>query len=178
MNIKNVQKQKGFTLVEIAIVLVIIGLLLGGVLKGQELITNAKIKSVTSDFDNISAAYYAYIDRTGSKPSINTTAATYDSEFWTALRAEGFINGLSGQTSGPEHSLDGDWTAGTGEPFATGTNWICASGVVDTYAAGIDRKKDDGVGTSGSMRVVATDSTTAIAYTTTGTSEQTVCHEL
>jgi len=32
--------QSGFTLVEIAIVLVIIGLLLGGVLKGQELIEN------------------------------------------------------------------------------------------------------------------------------------------
>ncbi|HIM08846.1 MAG TPA: prepilin-type N-terminal cleavage/methylation domain-containing protein, partial [Gammaproteobacteria bacterium] len=32
-------KQKGFTLVEIAIVLVIIGLLLGGILKGQELIS-------------------------------------------------------------------------------------------------------------------------------------------
>jgi prepilin-type N-terminal cleavage/methylation domain-containing protein len=37
-------KQKGFTLVEIAIVLVIVGLLIGGVLKGQEMITNAKLK--------------------------------------------------------------------------------------------------------------------------------------
>ena len=36
-------RQKGFTLVEIAIVLVIIGLLLGGILKGQEMITQAKI---------------------------------------------------------------------------------------------------------------------------------------
>ena len=41
-----VQKQKGFTLVEIAIVLVIVGLLLGGVLKGQELIKSAKVKAV------------------------------------------------------------------------------------------------------------------------------------
>jgi len=40
--------QSGFTLVEIAIVLVIIGLLLGGVLKGQELIENAKIKNVST----------------------------------------------------------------------------------------------------------------------------------
>ena len=37
-------RQSGFTLVEIAIVLVIIGLLLGGVLKGQELINSAKVK--------------------------------------------------------------------------------------------------------------------------------------
>ncbi len=35
-------QQSGFTLIEIAIVLVIIGLILGGVLKGQELITSAK----------------------------------------------------------------------------------------------------------------------------------------
>ncbi len=56
-------QQSGFTLVEIAIVLVIIGLLLGGILKGQEMITQAKIKNVISDFNGISAAQYAYQDR-------------------------------------------------------------------------------------------------------------------
>ncbi len=47
-------RQRGFTLVEIAVVLVIIGLLLGGVLKGQELINSAKVKSVVSDFRSTS----------------------------------------------------------------------------------------------------------------------------
>ena len=55
--------QRGFTLVEIAIVLVIIGLLLGGILKGQEMITQAKIKNVIADFSGISAAYHGYVDR-------------------------------------------------------------------------------------------------------------------
>jgi prepilin-type N-terminal cleavage/methylation domain-containing protein len=55
--------QKGFTLVEIAIVLVIIGLLLGGILKGQEMIQQAKIKNVIADFSGISAAYHGYVDR-------------------------------------------------------------------------------------------------------------------
>jgi len=55
--------QKGFTLVEIAIVLVIIGLLLGGILKGQEMITQAKIKNVIADYSGISAAYHGYQDR-------------------------------------------------------------------------------------------------------------------
>jgi prepilin-type N-terminal cleavage/methylation domain-containing protein len=55
--------QKGFTLVEIAIVLVIIGLLLGGILKGQEMITQAKIKNAIADFSGISAAYHGYVDR-------------------------------------------------------------------------------------------------------------------
>ncbi|MFN2644527.1 MAG: prepilin-type N-terminal cleavage/methylation domain-containing protein, partial [Burkholderiales bacterium] len=50
-------KARGFTLVEIAIVLVIIGLLLGGILKGQEMITQAKIKNSIADFSGISAAY-------------------------------------------------------------------------------------------------------------------------
>ena len=39
---------RGFTLIEIAIVLVVIGLLLGGVLKGQELITGARVRSPAS----------------------------------------------------------------------------------------------------------------------------------
>jgi prepilin-type N-terminal cleavage/methylation domain-containing protein len=57
------QKTQGFTLVEIAIVLVIIGLLLGGILKGQEMITQAKIKNVIADFSGVSAAYHGYVDR-------------------------------------------------------------------------------------------------------------------
>ena len=57
------RQQQGFTLVEIAIVLVIIGLLLGGILKGQEMITQAKIKNVIGDFSGISAAFYGYQDR-------------------------------------------------------------------------------------------------------------------
>jgi len=56
-------RQSGFTLVEIAIVLVIIGLLLGGVLKGQELITQAKIKNVANDFNGLTSAIYSYQDR-------------------------------------------------------------------------------------------------------------------
>ena len=59
----NTRRTQGFTLVEIAIVLVIIGLLLGGILKGQEMITQAKIKNVISDFSGISAAYHGYVDR-------------------------------------------------------------------------------------------------------------------
>lgn len=55
--------QTGFTLVEIAIVLVIIGLLLGGVLKGQELIENGRVKSAANDMNGITAAYNSYLDR-------------------------------------------------------------------------------------------------------------------
>jgi prepilin-type N-terminal cleavage/methylation domain-containing protein len=54
--------QSGFTLIEIAIVLVIIGLLLGGVLKGQELINSAKVKNLAADFKNVPVFVYGYQD--------------------------------------------------------------------------------------------------------------------
>jgi prepilin-type N-terminal cleavage/methylation domain-containing protein len=55
--------QRGFTLIEIAIVLVIIGLLLGGVLKGQELITSARVRNLISTQDGVKAAFFGFQDR-------------------------------------------------------------------------------------------------------------------
>ena len=57
------KRQSGFTLVEIAIVLVIIGLLLGGILKGQELINSARVRNMADMNAGIQAAYYGFIDR-------------------------------------------------------------------------------------------------------------------
>jgi len=70
-------QQSGFTLVEIAIVLVIIGLLLGGVLKGQELVNSAKVKNLANDFRSISSFVYAYQDRFRAFPGDDRTAATH-----------------------------------------------------------------------------------------------------
>lgn len=64
----NVSKQKGFTLVEIAIVLVIIGLLLGGILKGQELINSARVRNLADQNSGTQAAYYGFIDRYRAVP--------------------------------------------------------------------------------------------------------------
>ncbi len=58
-----VLKQQGFTLIEIAIVLVIIGLLLGGVLKGQELINTARVRALNNTVDGITAAWFSFQDR-------------------------------------------------------------------------------------------------------------------
>ena len=56
-------REGGFTLVEIAIVLVIIGLLLGGILKGQELITSARVRNLADQAAAVQAAYYGFVDR-------------------------------------------------------------------------------------------------------------------
>ena len=61
-------KQTGFTLIELAIVLVIIGLLLGGVLRGQELINSAKVKNMARDFQNIQVYIYGYQDKFKALP--------------------------------------------------------------------------------------------------------------
>jgi prepilin-type N-terminal cleavage/methylation domain-containing protein len=70
------KQQSGFTLVEIAIVLVIIGLLLGGVLKGQELINSAKVKNFATDFRNIPLFIYGYQDKYKAIPGDDSAVAT------------------------------------------------------------------------------------------------------
>ena len=70
-----VLNQKGFTLIEIAIVLVIIGLLLGGVLKGQELINTARVRALNNSVDGITAAWFSFQDRYRGFPGDYSQAA-------------------------------------------------------------------------------------------------------
>lgn len=72
----NPRRQAGFTLVEIAIVLVIVGLLLGAVLKGQELIFNSKVKASYNLSRELSAAMFAYQDRYKALPGDDARALT------------------------------------------------------------------------------------------------------
>lgn len=68
------KKQQGFTLVEIAIVMVIIGLLLGGVLKGQAIIKNAQIKNLENSASGVATAIYTYQDRYRALPGDDSKA--------------------------------------------------------------------------------------------------------
>jgi prepilin-type N-terminal cleavage/methylation domain-containing protein len=94
--VRKVKKQSGFTLVEIAIVLVIIGLLLAGVLKGQELIESSRIKSMAKDLSSFSAMMTSYQDRYRGVPGDDLTATTHTDRGWgsvafTAGNASGLI---------------------------------------------------------------------------------------
>ncbi|MDE1153996.1 MAG: prepilin-type N-terminal cleavage/methylation domain-containing protein [Micavibrio sp.] len=66
----------GFTLVELAIVMTIIGLLIGGILKGQELINNAGIKATVQQVQGYRAAYETFHDIYNSIPGdmVNATS--------------------------------------------------------------------------------------------------------
>jgi len=140
------KQQAGFTLVEIAIVMVIIGLLLGAVLKGQEMITNAKVKNIENEFNGIVAAIYSYQDRYRALPGDDdgadrfgldcssnecgngdgTIEGNFDSGgdtdesrlFWLHLRNAGLITGATDSLDQPNNTLTGIIGVATGSTVA------------------------------------------------------------
>ena len=103
------KQQSGFTLVEIAIVLVIIGLLLGGVLKGQELINSAKVKNMVGDFRTVSSLAYGYQDRFKALPG-DQTQAQLDLAFGAGVAAA-CAPAAAGQGTQNNVRIDGAWNA-------------------------------------------------------------------
>lgn len=169
--------EKGFTLVEIAIVLVIIGLLIGGVLKGQAMIQNAKVKRVVKSADELRAAIYTYYDKYGMFPGDEnlTTSPPGDAHEGGTYAGNGQINtdeadmvfedlALSGIISGnydgdgedsiPHHAF-GDtyrvyWLT---PPGGTGADhYIRYDNLPWDVALEIDTKYDDGVYNTGNIR--------------------------
>jgi prepilin-type N-terminal cleavage/methylation domain-containing protein len=96
-------KQSGFTLIEIAIVLVIIGLLLGGVLKGQELINSAKVKNLANDFRNIPVFIYGYQDKFKAIPGDDQNSQIHVGAAPATTPATSLGNG----------AIDGFWDSNT-----------------------------------------------------------------
>jgi len=89
-------RQRGFTLVEIAVVLLIVGLLLGGVLKGQELIDSAKVKNLAQDFRTLPALVHAYQDRFRALPGDDRRARLHLCPSGDECTSNGDGNGVIG----------------------------------------------------------------------------------
>ncbi len=120
------RKQTGFTLIEIAIVLVIIGLLLGGVLKGQELIQGARVRNLASMQDGVKAAFFGFQDRFRALPG-DYTAATTNITGVAAVAACGAATGNgngNGQIEATESILAWEHLSKAG--FINGT-YTCAA---------------------------------------------------
>jgi prepilin-type N-terminal cleavage/methylation domain-containing protein len=115
-------KQSGFTLVELAIVLVIIGLILAAVLKGQEMIENGKVKNVVTDLKGVSVAYYAYQDRYKAIPGDDATAATHINGADNG-GGDGMITGLFNAVAAPSATAESNnfWQHTRMSGFLTGS---------------------------------------------------------
>lgn len=66
------QASRGFTLIEMSIVLVIIGLIVGGILKGQEIVNAAREKQVINQLNSVRTGQNTYIDRHAMYPGDDT----------------------------------------------------------------------------------------------------------
>jgi prepilin-type N-terminal cleavage/methylation domain-containing protein len=107
---------RGFTLVEIAIVLVIVGLLIGGVLKGQEMITNAKVKRIESDNAGISAAMFSYQDRYQELPGDDPQGHTRFDEIGGDANYQGDGNNVIGPNAAGTTNAQGWASASNSTP--------------------------------------------------------------
>ncbi len=119
--------QRGFTMVEVAIVLVVVGLLVGGVLKGQEMITNSKLKRLESDNIGISAALLTYQDRYRAMPGDDDLAM---------LRFSIYTDGVNDPTPAEINGngdgiIDGNWMAAPNTETANFWKHLRASGLID-----------------------------------------------
>lgn len=173
---KKMKDNSGFTLVEIAIVMVIIGLLIGGVLKGQEMIKNAKIKRVVKTSDEVRAAIFTYQDRFGYYPGDDPLATTHtgaavtngngngqvaaaeDEHVFENLATIGLISGSATAYAGgtfPSHPFGGTYYLRYQTRNGKASNWITYTLMPVDAAIAMDTSLDDGVYTTGSIRASA-----------------------
>lgn len=104
---------KGFTLVELSIVLVIIGLIIGGVLTGQQIIQNARITNGINNIQAYQAQFQTYAQNYGALPGDDPSASTRFSSLSDVKTA---VNGNNDGKVGTASSFDtADTTVPAGE---------------------------------------------------------------
>lgn len=103
----------GFSLVELSIVLVILGLLTGGILTGQNLIRAAELRSVTTEFQRYQAAIMTFRSKYFALPGDMRNAT----DFW------GASSGCSGASPSGTCNGNGDGLLSSGWPLVDGTSY-------------------------------------------------------
>lgn len=127
--------QPGFTLIEIAIVLVVVGLLLGAIMKGQELVTSARVRSLIQQQESIKTAYLGFFDRYRQFPGDYADAtANIPGVSSAACGVAGRLG--NGNGNGRIESTDGEhilaWEHLSKSGFMTGSYTCTGNSVVTT----------------------------------------------
>ena len=187
------ESQKGFTLIELSIVLVIIGLLVGGVIKGKDLIDNAKVNKAMQEFEALSSGLAAYRERYGvdartdasGRFGTEPTATAPANVAWWRLRNAGLVSlapGATGPTAAaPVGAFGGDFTLVAADvAFAVGTTnqtALCIGSVPAKAAAAVDAKFDNGIANTGTTRANNTNATATASNMTAdfGTADNLIC---
>ncbi len=126
LNTSSITRQVGFTLVEVTIVLVIVGLLIGGVIKGQNVILNAKLKKIQGDRMGISTAIFSYQDRYRQLPGDDSQASVR-----FAMYSDGKDDPAPADIDGnSDGALQGDWIAAANSETASQWKHLRASGLI------------------------------------------------
>lgn len=167
-------KQSGFTLIEIAIVLVIIGLLLGGVLKGQELINTARVRALNNSVDGITAAWFSFQDRYRAYPGDYSKAVVNlpdPSGIAGSIVKNGDGNGRVGNKAGAYDAQESAnvWVQLQAAGYITATFDGNVTGLAaDTYNCSVDTCPDNGFGAGMNLnfgtQILGATATTAAAH--------------
>lgn len=174
-------KQQGFTLVELAVVLVVIGLIMGMAFKGRDLIDGAKVKNAQAQYNKMAAAMNIYHEKYGSfpgdgwtaAPGTATTGATgirngiLDSAIETAAATAVLQNSGLLTNADLQHAFNGAWSISnaTGAThFDVGINYLTAGGIANStvdarFVCQLDRVMDDGSPETGFIRSNASNGT-------------------
>ncbi len=125
-----IRLSKGFTLIEMAIVLVIIGIIIGAIVKGGDLIGNANDKKLKGEIDTFRATYNTYFDKFGSAP-------TDGSLTYANVGAE--VSSISKAYTGVSYLL-------------VGSGSLQVTGLTSEQIVRYDNKYDDSGSTTGDVR--------------------------
>ncbi len=159
----------GFTLIELAVVLVIIGLILGMVFKGRELIDQGRVKSLAAQYAKIVGAINTYYDRYGTFPGDGCPDATPASPAECTEPKKGYLSGdelkafwhllvnVTGilESSDRESVYGQPWTVfGGNAALGRQTVWLDLPGGTQAdkrVCCALDRMIDDGNANTGSV---------------------------